>query len=120
MLVARHFADPHELVVEAAGLGRGGPALLRAERERVLLLARDRPALGDVLACLAHRLEREERLHPRVREAPTERAVPERTVPALEALLRLARDERRTGHRLDTPRDEEVAVAGHDGVACAD
>ncbi len=32
-------------------------------------------ALGDVLAGLAHRLQREHRLHPRIREAPAERRV---------------------------------------------
>ena len=34
--------------------------------EKVLILARDLPALGDVLARLAHRLEREHLLHPRI------------------------------------------------------
>ena len=43
-----------------------------SQRERVLVGARDEVALGDVLACLAHRLEREHRLQPRVREAPAE------------------------------------------------
>ena len=62
MLVARDVADGDELVVEAAGVGGGRPALLRAQRERVLILARDAPALGDVLAGLAHRLEREQLL----------------------------------------------------------
>ena len=38
MLVANGVADRHELVVEATGLGGLGPALLRAERELVLLL----------------------------------------------------------------------------------
>src|SRR5581483_5853524 len=56
MLVARDVADGDDLVAEV----RRRPALLRAERERVLILARDVPLLGDVLAGLAHRLEREE------------------------------------------------------------
>ena len=63
MLVAHDVADGDELVVEAAGLGGGRPALLRPKRKRVLVLARDAPALGDVLAGLAHRLEREHLLH---------------------------------------------------------
>ena len=48
--------DRHDLVVEPAGLdGRDGP-LLALEGERVLALARDAPALGDVLRGLAHRV----------------------------------------------------------------
>ena len=54
------------------------------ERERVLVLARDAVALGDVLAGLAHRLEREHLLHPRVREPPAERRVPDGAVAARE------------------------------------
>ena len=42
------------------------------------------PALGDVLAGLAHRLEREHLLHPRVREAPAERGVPDGLIAARE------------------------------------
>src|SRR5881409_2643284 len=52
MPVARDVADRHELVGEAARLVGGGPTLLRLQRERVLVLARDAVALGDVLAGL--------------------------------------------------------------------
>ena len=38
---ASSVADGHELVVEAPGLRRGRPALLRAQRERVLVGSRD-------------------------------------------------------------------------------
>ena len=75
-------ADRHELVVEAAGLDRGRVPALALEREGVLVVARDAEALGDVLAGLAHRLEREHRLEARVREAPAERRVPDRLVAA--------------------------------------
>ena len=80
MLVDGDLADGDELVVEAPGRVRRRPALLRAQRERVLILARHAPALGDVLARLAHRLEREHLLEARVREAPAERRVPDRLV----------------------------------------
>ena len=97
---------------------RGGrPALLRVERERVLVLARDAVALGDVLARLAHRLEREHRLHARVREAPAEVRVVDGDVAARERLVRLRDRERRARHRLDAAGDEQVAVAGHHRVA---
>ena len=97
---------------------RRRPAPLRRERERVLVLARDAPPLGHVLARLAHRLEREHRLHPRIREAPAERRVvhgrrcragtPCPASPSTSGARR---------HRLDAAGDEEVAVARDDGVA---
>src|SRR4029453_7860900 len=73
MLVARDVADRHELVLEPALVVGLGPAPVRAQPELVLLLAADPVALSDVLAGLAHRLEREHLLHPRVREPPAER-----------------------------------------------
>ena len=96
------------------------PALLRAQGERVLVLARDAPALGDVLARLAHRLERELRLHRRVREAPAQGRVVHRPVAAREGGVRLRGHERRAAHRLDAAGHEQVAVAGGDRVAGAD
>ena len=120
MLVAHDVADGHELVVEAARGRCGRPALLRAQRERVLILARDLPALGDVLAGLAHRLEREELLHARVREAPAEGRVVERPVAARERRVGLRRDERRARHRLHAAGDEEVAVAREHRMAGTD
>src|SRR5207253_2363548 len=70
MLVAFEALDWDELVGEAALRVGGRPALLRAQRERVLILPRDAPALGDVFAGLAHRLQWEQLLHSRVREPP--------------------------------------------------
>ena len=111
MLVDLHVADGDQLVGEAPGGLRRGPALLRAQREGVLILARHVVALGHVLARLAHALEREHRLHRRVREAPAERAVVEHAVAAREGALGLGRHERRAAHRLDAAGHEEVAVA---------
>src|SRR5438309_8178981 len=116
MLVARHAVDRDELVVEAAGRGRRRPALLRAQRERVLVLTRDRPALRDVLAGLAHRLQREHRLEARVRKAPAELRVPFGAV----AVLGPRVCTRCAGHALDTTCDEAVAVAREHGVTGAD
>jgi hypothetical protein len=98
----------------------GRPALLGPERERVLVLPRDRPTLGHVLTGLAHGLEREPLGEARVREAPAEGGVDQRAVAARERRLRLGRHERRPTHRLDAAGDEEVAVPGRDRVAGAD
>src|SRR4029077_7475003 len=98
MLVARDVAHRDELVGETARLVCCRPAPLRLKRERVLILPRHAPALGDVLASLAHRLGPEQLLELWVREAPAERRVVERTVATRERLLGLRRDERRTAH----------------------
>ena len=113
-------SDRDELVVEPARLRSRRPATLRLERELVLILARDAPALGHVLAGLAHRLEREHGLELRVREAPAERRVPGRRVAARESLVRLGHRERRPRHRLDAAGDEEVSVPGGHGVTRRD
>ena len=115
------LADRDELVVEPPGLARRRPAPLRLERERVLVLARDVPALGDVLARLAHRLEREHRLQPRVRERASRASCRRRPgCRAGTAVSGLRHGERRAAHRLDAAGDEQVAVAGDDRVAGRD
>ena len=106
----------HELVGEAPA---GRPAQRRCERRRTRPGPRARrPALGDVLARLAHRLEREHRLEPRVGEAPAERRVVDIVrSPRGNAVSGFAIDEWRPAHRLDAAGDEEVAVAR--AIACA-
>ena len=91
-----------------------------SRRERVLILTRDAPALGDVLAGLPHRLARVPLLVARIDEAPAEGRVVQRPVAAGERHVRLRRHERRPGHRLDAARDEEIAVPGDDGMAGTD
>src|ERR671923_1310754 len=59
MLVDGDVAHWDELVREASGFVSRSPALLRAEGERILVSAGQAVTLGDVLARLAHRLERE-------------------------------------------------------------
>ena len=120
VLVVLELAGGDQLVGEAALRLRGCPALLRTERERVLILARDVPALRDVLARLPHRLAREPLLVAGVDEPPAERRVVDRPVAAREGRVGLRGDERRAGHRLDAAGDEEVAVAGDHGMAGAD
>jgi hypothetical protein len=116
MLVPLQIAGRHDLVGE---VGRR-PAALRLEREGVLRFARDAGALGDVLARLAHRLEREALRQTRVGKAPAERRVVDRLVPARKRLVRLGHDQRRAAHRLCAARDEEVAVPRRDRVAGRD
>ena len=64
--------DRHDLVGEPAGLDGGDGALLALERERVLALAADAPALGDVLRRLAHRVRVVALGEARVDEPPAE------------------------------------------------
>src|SRR5207247_7986062 len=116
MLVAPGLADRDALVREPPRLVRPGPALLRLQAESILLLARDPVALCHVLTGLAHRLEREQLLQARVRETPPERRVIDRSVAAGKPVLRLAEDEGRAAHRLDSASNVEVAFTGGDGM----
>ena len=106
--------DCHELVVEAAGLVGGHRAAVRFERERVLILARDRVALGHVLARLAHRLGRVQPGHARVHEAPADRGVGQLDVAARKAALGLEGHERRARHGLDAAGQHQVRLAEPD------
>ena len=117
MLVDDDVADGHELVVEAARGLRVGPAALRPESESVLVLARDAETHGDVLGCLAHRLEREPLLEPRVRKPPAELGVVGDDVAARPRPVALHHRERRAAHRLDAAGDEEVALPRSDRPA---
>src|SRR5512132_2775514 len=89
MLVALGLPYRDELVRETPRLVGRSPALLRLQTESILLLARDPVALRHVLPGLAHRLEREELLQARVREAPPERRVIDRSIAAGKPVLRL-------------------------------
>ena len=120
VLVRLDARDVDQLVGEAPGRLRLGPAVLGAQRERILVLAADAVALGHVLARLAHALEREQLLHRRVRESPAERAVVEHAVAARERPVGLARDQRCAAHRLHAAGHEEVAVAREHGMAGRD
>ena len=120
MLVVLEICHRHELIGEAAGFLRIRPTPLGAPGERVLFLPRHIPALRHVFARLTHRRPRVVRLVERVDEAPAERRVVERAVAARERRLRLRRHEWRARHRLDTARDEEVAVTGDHGMTGPD
>ena len=62
------------LVERPLRLGRRGP-LLRAQRERVLVRARDLVFVGDVLGRLGHRIDAVELFHHRIDEAPADGGV---------------------------------------------
>jgi hypothetical protein len=111
--------DRHELVVEAAGLDRGDGPALALEREGILTLATDAPALGDVLGGLAHRVRVVLGCERGIDEPPAERRVLQLARPAVPGPLGLGHDVRRPRHRLDAATDEHVAVADGDGVGGA-
>ena len=90
-----------------------GGALLRAQRKRVLILARHLEFLGDVLAGLGHGVDAVLRLHQRIDEAPAERGIVN-FGRARKRLAGLAHDERRPRHRFDAARDGELHLAGAD------
>jgi hypothetical protein len=119
VLVVLEVAGRDELVGEPPRLVRLSPALLRAQRESVLVLAAHAPSLGDVLARLAHRGARVLLLVAGVREPPAKCRVEQRAVPSRERHVGFRRDERRTRHRLDTAGHEQVAVPGDHRVARA-
>ena len=74
-LAARHL-DRHDLLGEDSPTRmRLAGALLRAEREGVLVVARDLVVLGDVLAGLRHRIDAVLLLHQRIDEAPADGGV---------------------------------------------
>ena len=108
--------DGDDLIGEPSGVVSGLPALLRGEREGVLLLAADAAALDDVLGGLAHRVRVVRIGQARVREAPAEGRVVHRLLTARECGRRLGHDEGRAGHRLDAARDEDLAIAERDRV----
>ena len=80
--VRRGASTGDDLLGEAPRLARGDRALVAAQRERVLVLAGDPVALGDVLGRLAHRLGRVAARPSRVDQAPAERRVVHRLRPA--------------------------------------
>ena len=103
----------HDLVGEAAGVLRGGPARLAAGGEGVLVGAGDAVVGGDVVGGLGHRMGAERRLHLRVREAPADGGVVD-GVGAGEGAVGLRHHEGGAGHALDAAGDHHVAVAGAD------
>ena len=78
LLDARHVAlavldlDRDDFLVERPVRLRRGGALLRAQRERVLVGARDLIFVGDVLGRLRHRIDAVELFHHRIDEAPAD------------------------------------------------
>src|SRR5256712_12479683 len=82
--------------------------------EAVLVLARDLPALGDVLRGLAERHRVAVGDEVGMGEAPPERAVRDLRRPARELALGLEHHDGRARHALDPARDEQVALPAPD------
>ncbi len=121
VLVHRHgsaFAgdlDRDDLFGEIARRCRLGRALLRAQREGVLVGARDLILLGHVLAGLRHGVDAVLRLEQRIDETPAQGRVVD-LGPALERLLRFSHDEGRARHRFHAAGDGELRLAAADGT----
>ena len=91
---------------------RGGP-LLAAQRECVLVGARDLEVDGHILGGLRHRVDAVLRLHERVDEAPADGRVLDLCA-ARERGLGLAHDERRARHAFHAAGDHERGLAALD------
>ena len=98
--------DRHDLVLEAAGFLRGGGLLLRGQRERVLLLARDAVLLGHVLGRDAHVV-----LVVHVPQAVGDHRVDQLPVAHALAVARVVQHVRRQAHALLAAGDHDLAVA---------
>ena len=107
--------DRDDLVGEIARRQRLGGALLRAQREAVLISARDLVFLGHVLSGLGHGVDAVLRLEQRIDEPPAQRRVVDLGAP-LESLLCLSHDQGRARHRFDAPGDGKFRLAAADGA----
>ena len=103
----------HELAREEAAPGSRRRALLTAQREAVLIRARDVELRGDVLAGLRHGVDAEAFLQARIDETPADGGVEDLGV-AAEGTVRLRHHEWRARHRFDAPGDRELHLAGTD------
>ncbi len=111
-LAAGH-RDRGDFLGEIARRDRLSRALLRADRERVLIGPRHLKLLGDVLAGLRHRIDAVLRLHQRIDEAPADGGV-ENLGGARKRFRRLAHHEGRPRHRFDAAGNGEIDLAGAD------
>ena len=107
--------DRDDLFREASACGRGGGALLAAERKRVLIGARDAPFRRDVLGRFRHRVAAKCLQHLRVDEPPPKRGVFE-LEPARKRGIGLSKDERRPRHALDAAADDDRHLPAGDGA----
>jgi len=107
--------DRDDLFGEISRRHRLAGALLRAQRERVLVRARDLVFLGHVLAGLRHGVDAVLRLDHGIDEAPAQRGVVNFGA-AREGLLRLAHDQRGARHRFDAAGDGEFRFAAANGA----
>ena len=98
---------------EVTGCNRLARALLRTDREGVLIGTRDLIVGRDVFAGLRHGIDAVLLLHQRINEAPADGGV-EAFHAALERLGRLAGDERCAGHGFHAARNGEIDFTGAD------
>jgi hypothetical protein len=118
--VSLELAGRDDLCVEQTGLPRRHRPLVAAQRERVLVLAADVVLVDEVLGRLPHRERRVQLGELRVDEPPPEGRVDQLGHPAGRQRLRLGERPGRARHRLDAPRDDQVALPDHDGARSLD
>ena len=92
---------------------RAAAALLRAQRERVLIGARHLELLRDVLGGLGHQIDAVLRLDQRIDEAPADRRVVDLGT-AREAVSALGMTNGARDAFLDAARDHQLRLAGPD------
>ena len=109
---ARNF-DGHDLFGEVAAGGGLAGALLRAQRECVLILALDLKLLGDVLARFRHGIDAVLRFEHRIDEPPADGGVVNLRA-ARKRFAGLAHDKGRARHGFDAAGDGEIHLAGAD------
>src|SRR6202051_4767474 len=114
--LAAGYRYRRNLLGEIARRDRLPGTLLRADRKRVLIGARDLEFLGDVLAGLGHGVDAVLRLHQGIDEAPADGGVVD-VGRARKRFRRLAHHERRPRHRFDAAGNREIDLAGADGAA---
>jgi len=114
-LLPRH-GHRQQLGTVPSRLAGGQRALVRSQREFVLLLPRDAILRRHVLGGLAHALQREPLRHPRIGEAPAEGGVVALERSGREPLSWLHQRPRRPRHALHAAGDAQLHVAEADGA----
>src|SRR5215475_16051521 len=105
--------DRNQLASEKAGLMTGGPSLMAAQSEGVLILSVNPELFGDVLSGFGHRVSPVKLLQPRIHEPPTDGGIVD-FCRAAERGVGLGQNERCAGHAFDPPGNNQIRFSGFD------